>query len=794
MLVNLYKNPSMPIGIPNPKLRFLTPAPDYPLDWSQEVAGFYYIDSEVGEDDYRDEEYIIVNRMYGTPSNPRFSIPNPIPAGSVVFINGVYATSNNTALYGIQAQGTSDEFIAGVQGPVWVTTAKEKQWVINTRPIGWHGTNFFIDNMHTGQGVKVQLGSANKGTNWSVKNAVIRYCDVQHTISLVGSAEATRVEDVVIYGNEIHDAGDIESSSDNDVNGMQLMVNVGNIHILNNYIHHMQGGGIQTLGKTINTQRIFIGFNYIHHTRQAGIWTKYGRRIVISSNHVHDIITTRDKVLQSRSPSKGIGGQYDPAGIWIINNLVYNCSYGIRFAGFNTYTTDPSYYIIGNIVHTCFPQGDPIKGDLLDPTNGWGVSAINLIGGRDRHVYNNIVMNSTFGIKMPLSTLGLTHIKNNILMSIPYVDNNGIQREGAGIFTGASTIGNNNTIESNYFDDSMSVAISNSRYTNANQLNEAGGVNNIKGPVLFTLDELLEARKTRVISNLNLSALADLGADITDILVDRFKADFPESEEGIIEDMLTRTRVQGDSIDIGAFEQGASFQPKKPAKPTGVVINASAQSIEWDVVDGIYTHSIYKNGSLLVEDISPLAGSYVVNGITDSVDTYTLVATSEVGYTMADTLNSRVVNVSSYATVDDLALADGFFLPRVKERKDGLLSISDLSFEGVLYGLPKNNVKFKTEGGIERTGYVYIDANEAGAISGSVEGSGVVTFIIVDSAKQDSNLEGGLYIDDVKVNMINTGGFNVQRVTVEFSESFTYTIKAYGDADGFLGLAAIIES
>ena len=84
------------IGIPEPQFGANEEVPAKPSPWNGAVPGFYYVCNDcAGSTDS--------SNTYGWPSNPRKTIPNTIPAGSVVEIHGNYHGDYLT----LNANGTS---------------------------------------------------------------------------------------------------------------------------------------------------------------------------------------------------------------------------------------------------------------------------------------------------------------------------------------------------------------------------------------------------------------------------------------------------------------------------------------------------------------------------------------------------------------------------------------------------------------------------------------------------------------------------------------------------------------
>ncbi|MCG8488898.1 MAG: hypothetical protein MI756_15595, partial [Chromatiales bacterium] len=91
-----------PLGVPAPDFGIDNVAPALPTNWGSNQDGFYYVRSGGG------------NSGNGYPDDPRSTIPDPIPAGSVVVIEGTYTTKHESNP--LTANGTSDQpvYIRGI--------------------------------------------------------------------------------------------------------------------------------------------------------------------------------------------------------------------------------------------------------------------------------------------------------------------------------------------------------------------------------------------------------------------------------------------------------------------------------------------------------------------------------------------------------------------------------------------------------------------------------------------------------------------------------------------------------
>ena len=124
--------------------------------------------------------------------------------------------------------------------------------------------------------------------------------------------------------------------------------------------------------------------------------------MVFSQNEVRDVIDVPWSV------SKCMGAQYRPNGLWILNNKLHNCKYGIRIA-----STDGggqwSVYAIGNVIY------DIAVGENLPAISAWESAGIHMHGGTNRFIFNNIINNAPHGINF--SGNGGQFIVKNIIIA-----------------------------------------------------------------------------------------------------------------------------------------------------------------------------------------------------------------------------------------------------------------------------------------------------------------------------------------------------------------------------------------
>ncbi|WP_166371944.1 right-handed parallel beta-helix repeat-containing protein [Psychromonas sp. SA13A] len=543
----------MPVGIPNTTLDFQQEMPARPSDWSAEVPGYYYIDYQNG----------VKSQAYGTPSAPRKMIPSPAPAGSYIEISGEYTQGflkKQNRMYTFN--GTDDAWSAGVAGPVWITGAKDTYGAISFVGFQMQGSNIFISDLDFINGAKIQVSSSSKG--YKAENVLIRNVDISGGgISVVGDATAP-VNNVIIYNSKFHDFGDIYSELDEDAHLVSIGAYISNLWILDSLLHTASGAGVQVLGASERgtTNNIYVGNNEVYDVRQSGLWVKSGTNVVFSSNTIRNVIST------PWSPSKGMGAQYLPDELWMINNHVSGVEYGIRIASTTGVSWTQKIYAIGNIIHNVRTLQEGSKVGPISNTSSWQSAAIHIAGSHEQYIYNNLIFDAPNGIDS--SSPKKTVIKNNIILDVTAEHVN--EPTGYHILAEIQELNEEVFIENNYFGDGMHVqvhkGVTNVLHNDVDTLNaEEGASGNIQGTNIITQNNIDSIMDTMSIDGFGFTQLKDAGINVNDILITQFKYQFP-STSGINSDIFDKQRDLGNSIDIGPFEQyGVKQTPTIPTKP-----------------------------------------------------------------------------------------------------------------------------------------------------------------------------------------------------------------------------------
>jgi hypothetical protein len=515
-----------PIGIPDAWISPDIESPERPSSWETELAGYYYIDYSTGDD---------TDNTYGTPSSPRKTIPYPVPAGSYVVVSGDY---NYVQGYiKLSGEGTGDTWVAGVSGPVWVVGDTENMAEIDGDKLLVSGSYVYLENFYFHSGGTIQLGSYVSG--YQVDHILVRNCEMEGEVDVTGGIliqivglEDEPTSNIIIYNNNAHTIGPLDSDVDIDARGCSIQKYMSNIWILDNEFSD-SSAGLQveagSLALQATTHHIYIGRNLIYNIAQAGIGIKYALDIIISENVIHDIIDT------PWSPSKGIGFQYAPDRVWIIFNEIYNVYTGIRGASDNggAGTIGESVFIIGNYIKDVTIDETAYNG----ATSGVGIQINN--GATPRYMINNTIVNSDIGI-------GNGYYNSTMIMENNMISNT---RDFDIMLESGYETGTLSTLRNNHFDEEAKISWSNGVTHDLESFQSAfsKGENCISDDPLFTdassEDFSLQASSSAVGSALQDS---DLTVDVYALFESLYGLD-------IRVDINNVARPDTDSWNMGAY-------------------------------------------------------------------------------------------------------------------------------------------------------------------------------------------------------------------------------------------------
>jgi hypothetical protein len=435
-----------PIGIPDPGMWGQT----HPIDGSPPVesikcpnwpttqtVGCYYIDNtHVSATD--------TDNIYGYPDKPRSSIPlnKTFSAGSYVLINGGPYDIDTIHIY----QGT-------IANPVWIRgTSFSNKANIQGRIFIKDSTYAIMENLdfntHIKAGINFSLSASTN--NVCVRNSTFRdVTALNGSTLLVQPAEGGAVHDIVLYNNYFAELGDYLSPNDDDLHAILIALwgkspptTVYNVWVLDSEGYHVGGSFAQmngdqrsiavaiaaddpTLANMGYLHHVYVGRNLWHHSRQDLAVTKMTRDAVISQNTIYDNFNIKS------GNGVGVVLQEGPDYVWIIYNLMYNLSFGVKqgnmYGGYHDWFGQQKAFIIGNVVYDLtIPNYDSYAtNSRWKHGQGVGTESGNLL---ERWVVDNTFNNVAGGINMTTAyTTDSAFIYGNAIANIYGVDSLGRQ-------------------------------------------------------------------------------------------------------------------------------------------------------------------------------------------------------------------------------------------------------------------------------------------------------------------------------------------------------------------------------
>ena len=392
---------TLPIGIPDPGFgingtyrMYDNPAARNPsLTYTQNSErGYYthYIDSSSSKATDTDNPY-------GSPIQPRRTIPPNLPAGSVV---EVYSTvANYSGMINIGGIGTAANPIF-VRGPSAVNRAPLDAGV----SIGYYYSATYIIVENIDAHGSAYINSRKDGTTFTNSYLALRHSEIHgsYGTGATGGGTGNTVHDVTFYNNIVHDNGTwdpLVAVGDEDRHG--FAVGFSYIWVLDNEMYHNSGDGIQ-INSGMSGGNIYVGRNVSHHNKQMGFWTKQATNVIFSQN------TAYWHRVSSSNFGSGMGMQYGPENVWFLFNNIYDCNRGISVAG-NLANPGQNSYFIGNVIHD-------IHADEIYNKGEWPAVAIRIAGGVNRHIIGNTIYDVDDGILA--SSTGTLNIANNIISNV----------------------------------------------------------------------------------------------------------------------------------------------------------------------------------------------------------------------------------------------------------------------------------------------------------------------------------------------------------------------------------------
>lgn len=450
------------LGIPTPDFAIDETRPTRPVDWSSEVAGYYYVSESTGTDS---------GRTYGTPAAPRSTIPS-LGAGSYVEVAGEYTLAPQGAII-LSGAGTSAAWVANTAGPVWITTSPTDQGIFRREgACVVSGTYVYFD------GVNAECNLSPRSNGLEVNHIAFLNVDFSTmnatplTLSSFGGLITEPINNIVYSGCTFHDNDpdwDTVSGGDTDAHGIKPDEYCNNVWIINNTFQRIGGNACQISDQNSvqgNCHSIYVAGNDMGQTRQSVIGIKKAKDVFIMWNTLHD-----SSEVQTGNPPAGITYQYAPENIWIGFNHIYNCERGIA-SGSDTSPAEDNIYIIGNLIEDCV-----YSGTITNPDSPWHFGqGMSIVGSPNVRIIGNTVRGCNGGVSIAGSNK-IANIENNIIADMIGGHDH--------IFVESGTSASASTLKNNLLDDAGVVVRWGTTNTASRQSITAVDASNVGSNPLF---------------------------------------------------------------------------------------------------------------------------------------------------------------------------------------------------------------------------------------------------------------------------------------------------------------------
>jgi len=575
-----------PIGIPDPGWGIDEVKPTRPSLWTSDIAGYYYVSYTTGTD---------TGRIYGNPTAPRKTIPNPIKKGSYIEISGTYnyVVGSYVAMYGATdtTAPNGNTWSAGTDGPAWIVGKDANAQIVGTtNKIYIKGTYIYVDGL-TVTDKTFQIGSITAGTPLT-HHIMVRNCTVTGSLSatkqgfsFLGNTTAPN-HDCIIYNNIVHDMGDITSQTDTGACGIMLGNYLYNVWVLNNTVYNIAGAGIHMAGQSgidpTLQHHLYAGFNHVYNNMETGIGTKTSTDVIISQNHIHNGIDG------PWSPAKALAAQYSHNRTWFLYNIVHAERYGIFLPSVNT-TDDTKTYVIGNLIYDTGPQYrctyEGCATAVYGGTSAYDEAAITSWGPSHLYIINNTLYDNSSGIHIAQTGVEKV-IENNIVSGISQAAGQQIW-----VYSGTSNtiVRNNDLYQSS---GTWRIKWGTAEYKSLLSFQNATG----KGESCRTSDPLfLNAANYADLSIQYGSPAIDTALASSNLTDDVYAVFYANYGINIKKDLLGVARPQGYGWDMGAYEYNeggntmpppvdpppAPLSPVAPGNLTATGTSTSQINLKW---------------------------------------------------------------------------------------------------------------------------------------------------------------------------------------------------------------------
>jgi hypothetical protein len=308
----------------------------------------YYVDNTEG----------CTTKGNGTPNAPRCTVPRPLNFGDLSATGGYMYIAKGTAEYGL-----ANAYVYGkgsAAHPIWITGPAADNPVFNyALKFGYGGTDrdtqyIVIENLKF-HASGIVISPSDTGT--TISNILVRNCTayganalVEGTAFMVGAAGAydgSSASNIVFYNNTIRNLGALEPGQEDDACGVYVQ-NSSSTWILNNNIYQVGGdsiGGCHTCNYGNHPQNLFIGKNILYGNGENCIDLKGVENFIVSENICYGPFMNQQGWGLVVHDAQG-ADQHDSTNGWFLFNNFYHLTAGFVI----TTGANEDMYFIGNII------------------------------------------------------------------------------------------------------------------------------------------------------------------------------------------------------------------------------------------------------------------------------------------------------------------------------------------------------------------------------------------------------------------------------------------------------------
>lgn len=278
---------------------------------------------------------------FGTPERPRRSMPEFLPAGSVVQVRG-----RHESRWVIQADGSAS-------APVFVRGASERDRPTIAAKVLVHGRYVILENLLL---IGQNTFAVAPGPRTAPHHVAVRHCEfagegkLSSGVALIAYGDPGRdVHHVVFYRNHIRDQGDPNAGTKTDRHGIAVTRHTHHVWVLNNRVYRSQADAVQVNGwENETTHHVYIGGNVFHEDGENAVDIKEASHVIVSENVMYKY-GHKDGAVIAHRDGKGATG---PENVWVLFNHIYQAQSGIVNVGITG-----EFYAIGNVVHDMADAG-----------------------------------------------------------------------------------------------------------------------------------------------------------------------------------------------------------------------------------------------------------------------------------------------------------------------------------------------------------------------------------------------------------------------------------------------------